>query len=225
MSHSGYYDLSAVERGVRDGAHREIIGGLWDEIGDHQMAFLIAQGLRRGDRLLDVGCGSLRLGARAIGWLDSERYFGMDMSDALIDAGRLKELDESSREKAPPSHFGVSDDFDFSFLPGQVDMAIAQSVFTHLPINHLRRCLARLGGYMEPGSRFYVTYFGCPDEADLFAPRVQGPAGVVTHDYQDPYHYRVSDLEFAIDRSPWSLQRIGDWDHPRGQQICAFIRS
>ncbi|MFC5343995.1 class I SAM-dependent methyltransferase [Brevundimonas staleyi] len=223
--HSGYYDLEAVAEGVRDGAHRQIIGGLWDEIGDHQMAFLKAQGLTPNDRLLDVGCGSLRLGARAIAYLDAGRYFGTDISETLIDAGRAQELDDALRARAPRDHFAVNDDFDFGFLPEPVDVAIAQSVFTHLPFNHLRRCLARLAPHMAVGGRFFVTYFDCPEDADLYLPRRQEPAGVVTHDYQDPYHYRMSDLERAVDRAPWRYQPIGDWNHPRGQQICVYVRT
>jgi SAM-dependent methyltransferase len=224
MSHSGYYDLSTVEQGVRAGGHRQIIGGLWDEIGDHQMAFLISRGLRRDDRLLDVGCGSLRLGARAIAWLEAGRYFGTDISAALIEAGREHELDEVLRAKAPAHHFAVNDDFDFSHLSDPIDVAIAQSVFTHLPLNHLRRCLASLAPHVVSGGRFFVTYFDCPETDDLYRPREHAPAGIVTYDFQDPYHYRLSDLEWAIDLAPWRLEPIGDWSHPRGQQICAYVR-
>lgn len=224
MSHSGYYDLETVERGVHNNEHRQIIGGLWEEIGAHQMDFLIANGLTRSDRLLDVGCGSLRLGARAIAWLDRDRYFGTDISAALIEAGRERELDDALRAKAPAGHFAVNADFSFDFLSQPIDVAIAQSVFTHLPLNHLRRCLARLAPHMIKGGRFFVTYFDCPEDADLYAPRTQSPAGVVTHDFQDPYHYRPSDLVWAIDRAPWRLEPIGEWAHPRGQHICTYVR-
>ena len=47
-------------------AHREQVGGLWDEIGALQIDFLRAQGLRPGDTLLDVGCGCLRGGVHFV---------------------------------------------------------------------------------------------------------------------------------------------------------------
>lgn len=222
--HSGYDDLEDIEAGVRAGRHREIIGGLWDELGEHQLSFLIAQGLQREDRLLDVGCGSLRLGSRAIAWLEPGRYFGTDISTSLIEAGLSRELTQALRAKAPFSNFSANGEFNFDFLREPVDFAIAQSVFTHLPLNHLRRCLARLAGGVRSGGRFFVTYFECPGDADLYEPLVHDLAGIITYDFQDPYHYRLVDLEWAIGDAPWQLEPIGDWGHPRGQKICAYIR-
>jgi hypothetical protein len=45
---------------IHDHGHRESVGGLWDEIGCPQLDFLVEQGLRPHDVLLDVACGSLR---------------------------------------------------------------------------------------------------------------------------------------------------------------------
>lgn len=224
MAHSYYDDLAEIEATVRRGGHREAIGGLWEDLGPRQLRFLIEQGLKPDQRLIDIGCGSLRLGAPAIAWLEPGLYFGTDISAALIEAGREHELDDTLRAKAPTGNFSVNSDFDFGFLPCPVDMAIAQSVFTHLPLNHLRRCLARLAPHMNPGGRLFTTYFVCPEGEDLYAPRAQPPAGVVTHDYRDPYHYRVSDMAWAVGDSPWVFQNIGDWDHPRGQRMATFIR-
>lgn len=222
---SPYYDLEAVGRGAAAGEHRHLIGGLWDEMGAHQLDFLISRGMTPEHRLLDIGCGSLRLGVRAIPWLQPARYFGTDLSEALIDAGYAAELDDDMRARAPRSHFSVNDDFDFGFLPAPVDFAIAQSVFTHLPLNHLRRCLAKLKGAMTPGGQALFTYFECPADADLYAPLTHAPAGVVTRDDRDPYHYRVADLEWAAAQTGWRFEPIGDWSHPRGQHIAAFHRS
>lgn len=225
MAHSHYYDQDGVAEAIADGRHREVIGGLWDQMGEHQLAFLIEQGLHPGHRLLDVGCGSLRLGTRVIPYLDAGRYFGSDLSEALIKAGHAEELDEASRAKAPLSHFGVNDDFDFRFLREPMDFAIAQSVFTHLPLNNLRRCLHKLAPHMASGGRFFVTYFECADDADLFSPVEQPRGGVVTHDDRDPYHYRLSDLAWAVDRAPWAFEPIGEWAHPRGQRIACYRRA
>lgn len=224
MSPSSYYEAATIQTAVSEGRHREIIGGLWDEMGQRQLDFLIDRGLRPEHRLLDIGCGSLRLGARAIPYLEPHRYFGTDINEALVRAGHREELSPVSQACAPLSQFAFGPDFDFDFLPQPVDFAIAQSVFTHLPLNHLRRCLGRLAPHMVPGGRLFVTYFECVEGQELLGPIHQPPAGVVTHDHRDPYHYRLSDLEWAIDRAPWHFEPIGDWGHPRGQRMVAYER-
>ena len=224
MSHSGYYDQAAMHADVRDGRHREAIGGLWDEVGDLQIRFLIEQGMQPGHRLLDVGCGSLRLGARAVEYLDADRYFGSDLNEVLIRAGYEQELTDVQREKVSWGHFGVNDDFSFDFLTEPMDFAIAQSVFTHLPLNHLRRCLHNLSPHMVRGGRFFATYFECLDGQDLFAPLTQPHGGITTYDYQDPYHYRLSDLAWTVEPAQWAFEPIGEWDHPRGQRMACFRR-
>lgn len=222
MSHSYYYDLEAMQGGVDDHRHREVIGGLWEEIGALQMSFLLAQGLKPEHRLMDVGCGSLRLGVKAIPYLEANRYYGTDLNEILIRAGYERELSPEMQARVPMSHFGVNEDFGFDFLDQKMDVAIAQSVFTHLPLNYLRRCLNNLAPHMNQGGRFFVTYFECREGQNLFSPIEQPNGGVITHDYQDPFHYRRADLSFAVEADQWGFEPIGDWNHPRGQQMACF---
>lgn len=222
--HSFYDDPGLIAAETAKGRHRELIGGLWDEMGRLQFDFLRARGLTPASRLLDIGCGSLRLGALAIPWLNAGGYFGLDPNPELIAAGRAHELDDEGRIRAPESAFACNPDFDVSFVGAPVDMAIAQSVFTHLPLNHLRRCLTQLAPWMKPGGVFYATYFELPDDQPLHRPWTHSPGGVVTHDWQDPYHYRAADIAWAVGDSPWRHERIGGWNHPRAQFMAAFHR-
>lgn len=224
MSHSYYYDPAAMQAGVDDNHHRDVIGGLWDEVGTLQMKFLLEQGLSPDHCLLDVGCGALRLGVKAIEYLAPDRYYGTDLNEVLIRAGYERELSPAQQAKVPWAHFGVNEDFNFDFLDQAMDVAIAQSVFTHLPFNYLRRCLNNLAPHMKSGGRFFVTYFECLEGQDLFSPIAQPHGGVITHDYQDPFHYRLADLSFAMEQDQWAFEPIGDWNHPRGQQMACFRR-
>lgn len=221
---SSYYDKPVVDDGVAAGLHRQMIGGLWDEMGQLQFDYLIARGMTPASVLLDVGCGSFRLGVKAAPYLNAGHYFGVDLSESLIEAGYAHEFDDALRARVPRSNLVTTDNFDFESLPGQIDFAIAQSVFTHLPLNHLRRCLAMLAPKMRVGGEFLVTYFECDPGADLFAPITHRPAGVVSHDYCDPYHYRLTDLAWARDEADWTFEPIGDWGHARGQMVCAYRR-
>ncbi|WP_298123499.1 class I SAM-dependent methyltransferase [Brevundimonas sp.] len=224
MANNVYEQTDVVDAEIRTGRHRDLIGGLWEQMGPHQLSFLIAQGMQPSHRLLDIGCGALRLGVHAIPYLEASRYYGSDVSEAIMRAGHELELDDDGRARAPWTHFRASPDFDLPEADGLFDYAIAQSVFTHLPLNHLRRCLARLAPRMASGGRFFVTYFECQPDQDLFD-TLEQPGGIVrTTDTIDPFHYRLDDLIWAIDRSPWTFEPIGDWGHPRGQMIAAYRR-
>lgn len=222
---STYYDKPVVDHGVGAGLHREMIGGLWEEMGQLQFDYLVARGMTPASVLLDIGCGSFRLGVKAAPYLDPGCYYGVDLSESLIDAGYAHEFDEAMRARVPRGNLVTTDSFDFDSLKEPVDFAIAQSVFTHLPLNHLRRCLATLAPKMRSGGQFLVTYFECEPGADLFGPIEHAPAGVVSHDYCDPYHYRLSDLAWAADPADWTFEPIGDWGHPRGQRIVGYRRT
>ena len=60
--YSHYDALENMKKAVADGHHREVIGGMWEELGRLQKRFLIEQGLKPDHRFLDMGCGSLRAG-------------------------------------------------------------------------------------------------------------------------------------------------------------------
>jgi SAM-dependent methyltransferase len=72
--------------------HRNIVGGMWEEIGRLQFDFLVEKGLKTDCYFLDVGCGSLRGGVHFIRYLEPGHYFGIDKSKELLDAGRNVEL-------------------------------------------------------------------------------------------------------------------------------------
>lgn len=228
MTINPYYDEAEVRRTVERGGHREAVGGLWDELGRHQLAYLVSRGLRRGDRLLDVGCGALRLGVHAVDYLDAGNYFGIDISPSLVDAGYRLELDDAGRSKLPRANLASNAEFDLSFLGGSIDMAIAQSLFTHLPLNHLRRCLSAVSGVLRPGGVFYATAWVLPDGAPIHRPhawpgRLNGKA-IVTTDIGDPYHHAMRDILYAAEGTDFTTEVVGDWGHPRGQPMLAFHR-
>jgi hypothetical protein len=221
---SGYDDKDAIERGVREGRHRDLVGGMWEEIGRLQFDFVRNAGLTSSSKLIDIGCGSLRGGVHFIGYLDAGHYFGVDSNPSLLDAGYEKELGPLGLQiKQPRSQLVCDDSFSFDAFVEPFDFAIAQSLFTHLPLNHLRLCLARLAPKMRSGGRFFVTVFLMPDTQALGEPLAH-VGGVTTYDWKDPFHYYVRDLAYAIEGLPWRKVVHGDWSHPRDQQMIEFIR-
>lgn len=218
---SNYYNKAAMAAAVERGDHREVIGGRWDEIGELQLAFLQANGLTADSTLLDIGCGSLRLGARAVEYLNAAKYWGTDLNAVLLDAGYEKEIVPAGlSERLPRSHLIADEEFRFSGIPANIDFAIATSVFTHLPLNHMRLCLANLAERVTSGCTFYFTLFTPPEGMPVTGTYDQAKGGKRTYPHRDPYHYSVADLDHAAAETPWTVTYIGEWGHPRNQMMA-----
>jgi SAM-dependent methyltransferase len=200
--------------------HRRRVGGLWDEMGELQLRFLRSQGMRPEHRLLDVACGALRGGVKFVDYLEPGHYFGLDINESLVEAGYQHELSAQQRERLPRANLRATDRFECDFGVA-FDYAMAQSLFTHVSLNHIRLCLYRVGQAMAPGGRFFATYFGAagthPVDGVLPAKK-----GLWTE--RNPYFYYRSDLRWAARCTGWQVRFVGDWGHPRGQLMAEFRR-
>ncbi|MBK74248.1 MAG: methyltransferase type 12 [Henriciella sp.] len=220
--YSAYYDRAVVADAVEGQQHREIIGGMWEEIGTLQMDMLLDAGLQPQHRLLDIGCGSLRLGVKAASYLDPENYWGTDLNENLLDAGYEREIIPLGlRDRLPRENLVADEDFDFTGVPDTIDFAIAQSVFTHLPLSFLRKCLKNLAGHLKGEATLFVTVFLAP-EPQFDEPLQQSHGGVTTFPNRDPYHYTLSQLTEVTEGLPWHAEFIGEWHHPRNQQLVKY---
>lgn len=225
--HESIYDRETEAQAiVLGGQHRGFVGGLWDEIGALQKAFLINRGLKPGHKLLDVGCGCLRGGVQFVDYLDTGNYFGVDRNEALLDVGYNVELEACGLQpKLPRENLIAEADFNLHRFNVIFDYALAVSVFTHISFNRIRVCLERLTSVMAVGSRFYATYFPAPEDAPISEPIQHVRGGVTTYADRDPFHYRSDDFVHAVKALPWRVENIGDWGHPRDQHILCFIRA
>ncbi len=205
--------------------HRDAVGGMWEEIGNLQFEFLVDQGLLPEMNFLDIGCGSLRGGIHFIRYLNPGGYFGVDANQSLLDAGYSTELSNVKlQHKLPRQNLLFDRDFAFEKFGASFDMALAQSVFSHLPLNHIRLCLIKLSACMRQGGRFFATFFECPAESAIEQPYSHSPGGIISFPAEDPYHYWQSDFQWAVGNLPWEVHYYGDWGHPRSQKIICFLK-
>ncbi|GAA1772662.1 MULTISPECIES: class I SAM-dependent methyltransferase [Streptomonospora] len=203
---------------IASGAHRKRVGAYWDEIGRLQYKFLVEQGLTPDSTLLDVGCGSLRGGIHFIRHLNPGNYYGIDVDPALVKAGLEHELPAVGlSERLPADNLRVTSRFACDFGV-RFDFALAQSVFTHLPLNHIRLCLYRVAKVMPPGGRFYATYFEAPADEPFDKPHRK------RYPEKDPFQYRPEELAWAANVAGWRFRSIGEWGHPRGQRMAEYRR-
>lgn len=204
--------------------HRLEIGGFWDEVGQLQFDFLRGEGLQPNDYLLDVGCGSLRGGVHFIRYLEPGHYVGIDQSAEILAAGREIELPRYGLEEQAPLLVEMAD-FGFERLKRRFGFAMAQLVFTHLPLNDIIRCLMKIEQALLPGGRFYATFFDNPAGKRNLEPINQPVAAghpVVSYCDRDPFHYDVATFEWICDGTALSVEHVGDWGHPRNQQMLRF---
>jgi 2-polyprenyl-3-methyl-5-hydroxy-6-metoxy-1,4-benzoquinol methylase len=213
------YGRQLTARQIRKNEHREFVGGLWEEIGAHQLNFLQRHGLMNDHLLLDVGCGCLRGGIPCIRYLEAGNYFGLDINASLIKAGLIEIEREGLTERRP--NLLVNDKFEFSRFDRTFDYAIALSLFTHLPMNHIIRCLIEIRKVLSPGAQFFATFFEAPSSAHLERVR-HTPGDIQTNYDSDPYHYSFEECRMMARAAGAQVRLIGAWDHPRDQRMLSF---
>ena len=216
-----YSTTSFSEEELTAGRHREFIGGNWDTHGRAQLDFLVEHGLQPSHRFLDVGCGALRAGRHLVDYLEPGHYYGIDANLELIQAGYDRELTDAQRSRLPSANLRANDRFDGDFGVSY-DVAIAQSVFTHVSLNHVRLCLYRVAQVMRPGGTFYVTFNEEPASrpVDTIIPGRTKPRMTERNVF---WYYR-EDLRWASTIAPWQFRYIGDWSHPHGQMMVELTR-
>lgn len=174
------------------------------------MAALLSQGMAPEDHLLDIGCGSLRLGHKAVPYLDPGHYWGTDASLALMRHGRLTELPEPAR--LPLDHLVEDATFAFPGIPDTITLAIAFGVFTHLPHSDLQTALTNLRRFPRLRTLLFTVFL-----SDTPGPARQ-PDGVVTHPDRPPYHIPEATVAQTIATAGFTPTRLPTL-LPRGQAL------
>lgn len=128
---------------------------LWKMKRDFQFKFLVDQGLKTNQRLVDIGCGTLRGGIPLIDMLEEGHYYGIDVRAEVLDKGR-DELKEQGLESKKPNLIAF-DDFSNLDLNDKVDYAFAFSVLIHLSDDIAEKCFQFVGRSLAEGGRFLAN--------------------------------------------------------------------
>ena len=131
---------------------------LYDYSAALQFSILFGYGLRAQHKLLDFGCGSLRLGRLMIQYLDVRNYYGIEPREDLINEGiKANHLQELINHKRP--NLRISDDCNMAMFNVTFDYILAYSIFTHMPIAQIRDSLKSAYLAMDVNTIFLATYF------------------------------------------------------------------
>ena len=198
------------DAGIEMLGHRDYVGGLWEEIGQLQFNFLMAQRLTPSHCLLDIGCGALRGGVHFIQYLDPGNYLGLEKEQTLITLGIEKELGVSTYTQKQPE-FVISACFEFHKFSKTPHFSIAQSLFTHLNPEDIRLCLRNLRDCIAMGHQLFATFF--VGDSSHNRPGSHSLAG---------FHYSRAEMKRFGTQTGWQATYIGEWQHPRNQMMVHY---
>lgn len=202
--------LPAQER-INAVGHRVYTGGaneeMWYGIGKLQYHFLVSQGLRAEHTFLDIACGGLRLGQYLIPYLAENNYQGLDAEKDLIRRGLKQELFADLVNIKKPKFF-VNKVFDFTNIKAP-DFAMAQSLFTHLLPEDIALCFRNFSQTVHQNTKFFFTYFDGDSKRN---PTDRSHSNL-------NFFYKYEELRDIIEPQGWTTTLIGDWNHPRRQQM------
>ncbi|HEX7049871.1 MAG TPA: class I SAM-dependent methyltransferase [Longimicrobiales bacterium] len=134
-------------------------------------------GLRPGEAVLDVGCGTgaLALVARErVG--ETGRVAGIDPGPRQIARARSK---AARRNLSVDFQVGVVEDL--AFPDGSFDVVLSTLMMHHLPDDLKRRGLAEIARVLEPGGRLLIVDFKRPEEPGRRSGRL-GAGGIGIQD-------------------------------------------
>ncbi len=160
---------------------------------------LTCLGLREQHRLLDIGCGSLRVGRLLIPYLGRGHYTGIEPEGELVEAGIREELGRELVTLKQPRFLIAADT---AGLPPdeRFDFALAQSVFSHTGEDLLVGWLREASAHLADTGALAATFV--PGEA----PAPAGwTGGAVMH--------RPSRMRELATAAGLSFEHL-DWRHP-----------
>jgi len=128
---------------------------LWKMKRDFQIRFLREMGMKPGHYLFEVGCGTLRGGVPLIQYLENCHYFGCEVREKALNAGR-KELREAGLEGKNPTLM-LSPDISQLTVNRKFDYIWAFSVLIHMNDKILNDTLAFVSKHLSEEGVFYTN--------------------------------------------------------------------
>lgn len=169
----------------------------WLALGLLQFEYLRGHGLAASDRMLEIGCGNLRAGWRFARYLDTGRYYGIDISPDILLAAQRTVVDYGLQDKLP--QLALVRDLTFDFLPNEHFTVIhAHSVFSHSPRHVIEECLAHVPRILHPDGFFDFTF----DRTD----------DVEHHVLREDFYYRTESLIALAEKHGLTARFMDDWE-------------
>ena len=136
----------------------------YDLVAAMAMGLLTTLGLRQHHQVLDIGCGSLRVGRLLIPYLNRGGYTGLEPNEWLVQDGIANEVGQDQID-IKQSHFVFSPSAASLIAESrQYDYVLAQSIFSHSGIDLLEQWLDESAQLLNASGALVATFIA--DESD-----------------------------------------------------------
>ena len=175
----------------------------YDLIAAMTFNLLTTLGLRQHHSVLDIGCGSLRIGRLLIPYLNRRKYFGVEPNEWLVDDGIRRELGDTLVQIKRPTFFFSDSPDTITQAKIAFDFVFAQSIFSHCGLDLIKGWVSAISRSLAQNGALVATFLVGEEDS----PRT----GWI---YPECVNYRAATLESAA-RDVNLRFEILDWKHPR----------
>ena len=175
----------------------------YDLIAAMTFNLLTTLGLRQRHSLLDVGCGSLRIGRLLIPYLNRGKYFGVEPNEWLVEEGIRREMGQSLVQIKCPTFFFTDSPESIAKSETAFNFAVAQSIFSHCGLDRIKEWLSAISRSLAQDGVLVATF--------LIGEEDSAQTGWI---YPGCVNYRPATLERAAANVNLRFE-ILDWKHPR----------
>ena len=129
----------------------------YDFMGASQFRLLTTLGLRDHHKVLDFGCGSLRVGRLLLPYLLPDNYYGIDPNKWLIEDAIRNEVGADQIQLKQPK-FSYNSDYKVDGFGVKFNFIVAQSIFSHCGRDLIETALTNFRGSLADGGLILATF-------------------------------------------------------------------
>ena len=181
----------------------------YDMVAAMVFNLLTCLGLRHYHRVIDIGCGSLRVGRLLIPYLDSQNYIGVEPNRTILDDGIVNEIGTDFLKLKKPILINDSTLKNHTSGPIDADFIFAQSIFSHCGLDLIDNWLSEVAEHLSNSGVFVATFHVSDSDYDK--------TGWV---YPGSVAYQISTIQSLAKKNSLNFRML-DWSHPR-QNWCIF---
>lgn len=130
----------------------------FDQAGREQLIALLGEGMNPESKVIEFGCGCLRIAYWLVRFLDARRYHGIEPARRRVEYG-LAYLFASDEVEIKQPRFDFNATFDSSVFGERFDFFLARSIWTHAAKPQIEAMLDSFLRDSVDGGVFLTSYF------------------------------------------------------------------